>query len=157
MWQIAGSTVVVYCTREDLANRLSSMGLITVADDDADGVVSESEQQASLDQAIAAAAAEIDAALAPHVPIPLTEANEWLKHRAIDLAAEHLAERKGAAVPTSLRDAATRSRNWLESVRTGQLRVPRLAYPADEQSSQVRQLGLPRVVNPVPHSQGDDC
>lgn len=139
-----------YCSRDDLTNRLSGTGLLFVADDDADDAVSEAEQAATLDQAISAAAAELDAALTPHVLLPLVESNEWLRHRAIDLAAEHLAERKGAAVPESLKTAAMRSREWLEKVRSGDLRVPGLTYPTDAHAREVRQLGLPRVSNPRP-------
>lgn len=144
-----------YCSREDLVNRLSGTGLLFVADDDADETASEAEKQATLDQAIAAAAVELDAALTPHVPLPLTTENEWLRRRAIDLAVEHLAERKGAAVPESLAKAAQRSRQWLEMVRQGELRVPGLAYPTDALEGAVRRLGLPRIANPQIEGDGE--
>lgn len=139
----------MYCERTDLRERLSETGLVYVADDDGDDEVSSAELAASLDRAIAAAGTEIDAALTPHVALPLTTIPAWLRQRAIDLAAEHLAERKGGAVPESLMKAAERSRQWLDAVRLGELRVPGLAYPLDTFAHEVRKHGLPRVANPA--------
>lgn len=133
-----------YCTRDDLISRLSVNGLLQVADDDEDGV----SDLAILDVAILSAAAEIDAALHPYIPLPFNGTNEWLRRRAVDLAVENLSERRGGDVPSSLARSAERSRQWLEQVRLGELRVPGLDYPSDRLPDEVRQAGLPRVANP---------
>lgn len=146
---------MAYCDPEDVIDRLSGTGLVYVADDDADDVASQAEQSASLDHALAAAGAEIDAALAPHVALPLAASNPWLRQRAVDLAVEHLVERKGSGVPASLAAAAARSRIWLEAVRAGKLRVPGLAYPGDSFARERGALGLPRVANPMRRPAGE--
>ena len=139
---------MAYCTRQDLIDRLSETGLLFVTDDDADEAASERERTASLDRAIVAAGVEIDAALLPHSDVPVTASNDWLTQRAIDLAIEHIAERKGSIVPASLAEAARRSRTWLDQVHRAQLRVPGLVYPADRFPDAVRRAGLPRLCNP---------
>jgi phage gp36-like protein len=139
-----------YCERRHLIERLSETGLLAVADDGGDDAAQSQELSASLDRAIAAASAEIDAAIAPWTTLPFAGASEWLRQRAIDLAAEHLAERKGAHVPASFQSAAARSRTWLEQVRLGEFRAPGLIYPADAFPIEQRRTGLPRVVNPEP-------
>jgi phage gp36-like protein len=136
-----------YCERRDLIERLSETGLLTVLDD-ADEAAQSFEASTNLDCAIAAASAEIDAAIAPWTALPFNGSSEWLRQRAIDLAAEHLAERKGAHVPASFVAAAARSRIWLDQVRLGEFRAPGLVYPADAFSPDERRTGLPRVVNP---------
>lgn len=136
-----------YCTRQDLVDRLSAVGLAYLADDDDDGEVSGSEEERLLDAVIAAADAEIDLALWPHVDLPI-ESNDWVRDRAVDLASERLAERKGHAVPAGLWTAAARSRRWLDAVRRGEFRVPGLVYTVDGDEEGKRTLGRPRVVNP---------
>lgn len=140
----------MYCQRKDLIDRLGETGVLFVSDDNADGVASVAEMTASLDAAIVAAAVEIDACLAPHLLLPLEIDNAWLRHRAIDLAVEHLAQRKGGSVPDSLIVAATRTRKWLDLVRGGELRVPGLEYPSDRFLDERRSAGLPRLCNPLP-------
>lgn len=138
-----------YCSRTDLKNRLSEVGVAFVADDDADSESSNAELVASSDKAISAADAEIDTALTPHgFTLPLTVSNTWLNQRAIDIGAEHMAERGGGGVPASLAAAAKRSRDWLDDVRKGDLRVPYLTYPADGNQEERRRLGVPRSANP---------
>lgn len=140
----------MYCDRRDLIDRLSEAGVLYIADDDSTGGASSGELEASLDRAIAAASAEIDAALTPIARLPLDVELAWLRDRAVDLASERLAERKGGPVPTALAAAATRSRAWLEAVRAGKLRVPGLASPRDLPPGSG--AGRPRVANP-----GDGC
>lgn len=134
-----------YCTREDVVRQLSERGLAYLVDDDGDDSASGAEL-AALDAAVESAAAEIDLALLPHVWLPLTTPNAWLRDRAVDLACERLAQRKGQSVPASLAAAARRSRVWLEQVRTGQIRPPGLDYAGDADPRR-RFAGLPRVLN----------
>lgn len=138
----------MYCERRDLADRLSETGLVYVADDDASQTAGAAEWSAAVDQAIRAASSEIDAAILPHADPP-SGVNEWLRQRAIDLAAEHLAERKGGQVPASLAGAALRARELLERVRLGTLRVPGLVYRHDRERDRTRGAGAPRVGNPA--------
>lgn len=137
-----------YCTQQDLVDRLSAVGLAYLADDDDDGEVSGSDEERLLDAVISAADAEIDLALAPHVELPVAS-NDWLRDRAVDLASERLAERKGHAVPTGLWTAAARSRRWLDAARRGELRVPGLVYATDGDEEWKHAVGQPRVVNPT--------
>lgn len=137
-----------YCTRQDLIDRLGVQGLLYVADDDGDAWASEREQQMSLDPAIANADSQIDAALGAQVEVPVAQANEWLRHRAIDLALEHVLGNKGGPIPSAVALAADRSRRWLDEVRRGVFRVPGLVYPLDGEPRASRPSGLPRVGNP---------
>ncbi|QDU60004.1 hypothetical protein Pan216_08410 [Planctomycetes bacterium Pan216] len=138
-----------YCTSDDLVKRLGDAGILYVADDDADNVASSDEREAAIDEAIRAAGAEIDGSLLPHVNLPIAGTNDWLRQRAIDLASEHLAERRGSHPPASLTNAAQRSRGWLEEVRLGTRRVPGLSYPSDRFDRETRHSSLPRVGNPT--------
>lgn len=135
-----------YCTRQDLVDRLSGSGLLVTADDDQDGAASGAEG-AALDRAIESASAEINASLAPRGLIPWATGNAWLRDRAVDLAAERLAERRGGVAPASFTAAAGRSREWLDQVRRGELRVPDLVAPA--QNADLSAPGSPRVGNPI--------
>lgn len=136
-----------YCSSDDLVQRLSASGIVYLADDDGDQSASPSEQSLAIDAAIASADAEIDAALAARVTTP-APANDWLRHRAIDLAAERLAERKGLSVPESLAAAARRSRAWLEEVRQGTRAIPGLAASNLDSVGPAPGAGQPRVLNP---------
>lgn len=144
---------MAYCTADDVIDRISAAGLVYVADDDGSGSVTADEESASVSAAISSASAEIDLALAPVALLPITASNEWLRHRAVDLAAERLAERKGQSVPFSLAEAAKRTRAWLEEVRTGRRRVPGLARPSAADGRSATEA-LPRVVNPAVPEEG---
>lgn len=145
---------VGYCSRQDIENRLSRAGLLWLVDDDLDGKANETEKAAAIDVAIAQAGTEIDAALAPifdSVPLPDAGENEWLKYKALDLAVEWLANRRGKNAPDQVVKAADRARAILERVRLMQYRVPGLVYPTDQVAETDRQrLGRPRVTNPRP-------
>lgn len=139
-----------YCTRADIRARLSELGEVHVADDDGDQEVGTSEVTSAVTSAIDYATAEIDAALTPwfNSPFSITPANDWLKFRAVDIACERLAGRRGDEIPPSLALAADRSRADLEKVRTGDFRVPGLNYPADGFRTERQQMGVPRAWNP---------
>ena len=146
-------TTTQYCSRADVENRLSAAGVAYVADDNLSGTATEPELVSTSDEAIAWAGSAIDAALEPWlnvVPISQDDANRnaWLKFRAIDLALEHLAGRRGGNIPESIRSSADRVRMELEQVRRGDLRVPGLTYPVDNSDVQrVRDFGRPRICN----------
>ena len=148
------ATTTQYCVRQDIIDRLSQTGILHVSDDDAKETVGETELRRSVDPAISAAAGEIDAALIPWIEVPLSQneddLNQWLRDRAIDLASEYIAARKGGKVPESFGKAAERSREWLKEAREGKLRVPGLVYPTDAFDLQLRVMGKPRVMNPRP-------
>lgn len=146
------AATTLYCSRDDLKRWLSDAGVVVVADDDADGSANENELGA-LDRAILSAGAEIDAALVLTfnvVPLPQDDGsrNQWLKDRCIELAAEYVVSRRGSKVPKSIADRAARTREWLERVLSGEMRVPGLVYPIDQDDQIQRQMGLPRIVNP---------
>lgn len=141
-----------YASRTDLRNRLSEVGLAALIDDDLDSELSSSEHVAATDMALTAADADIDAAfgqLVRSLPLP---ANDWVTIRAIDLAAEYLASRKGRRVPESLKVRGDLARADLEKVRAGKLRPAGLVYISDAaDGSEPR--GLPLAANPtVPRS-----
>jgi phage gp36-like protein len=139
-----------YCSVQDVIDRLSETGVLYVADDDGNGSLSSDETQRAIRSSIDAADAEIDAALASRVTLPIGGGNEWLRYRSVDLSAERLAERKGQSVPTSLKEAARRSRQWLEEVRQGTQLVPGLTLFANPTSSATSSApGSPRVANPT--------
>lgn len=147
------AATTLYCSRDDLKRWLSDAGVVYVADDGADGAADETELGA-LDRAILSAGAEIDAALTPFfntLPLPQDDAtrNQWLKDRCLTLATEYVCRRRGAKVPRAVLEAAERAREWLETVMAGDMRVPGLVYPLDQDDEAQRKMGLPRVVNPV--------
>jgi hypothetical protein len=146
---------VAYCTAQNLIDYLSDAGVAYLTDDDGDGMVSPAEQTAAIDAAIAKAGADIDGALCMWFDaVPVTQENEWLRYRALALAAEYVCGRKGGAVPAAITEQAERARFDLGltaefgGVRTGQLRVPGLTYPVDSEPEALRRFGLPRVGNP---------
>jgi len=139
-----------YCSRQDIIDRLSAGGVIYVTDDEGDDGDPSPDELAFIDQAIAACDAEVDAALLPFVSLPIGTTNEWLRHRAVDLAVERVIERKGQSVPTSLMEAAKRTRQWLDLVRKGEMRVPGLAYSSDSDTVAEVSAGWPRIINPKP-------
>lgn len=141
-----------YCTADDLYARLGEGGVLFAADDDGDGACSPGESGRSLAMAIAAADSEIDAALASRLPLPIDMPNEWLRHRAVDLACEYLMQRRGGDTPKSVADAASRSRAWLEEIRVGKLVPPGVMFRG-ELASRERSRGLPRLSNPLPSSE----
>lgn len=143
-----------YCSLQDVIDRLSATGLIYVADDDGDGTVSGPETTAAIVASILAADAEIDAALVGRTTLPISSPGDWLRHRGIDLAAERLAERKGHGVPISLAEAARRSREWLEEVRTGKRLVPGVTFAVSRTADGTSPPGFPRVVNPSLSAEG---
>ena len=138
-----------YCTQAQIQARISLAGVEYVADDDGDGVAGTTEKTNSLGTAITAADVEIDEALTPHgFSLPLSASDSWLTVQAINLAAEHACERSGGGVPASLAAAAQRSRDKLNQVRLGEIRVPGLTYPLDGYQEERRRLGVPRAANP---------
>jgi len=140
---------MAYCTRADIRKRLSDLGEAHVADDDGDGEVGANEAANATTEAIAYATAEIDAALTPFFNSPFSiPENDWLKFRAVDLACRRLAGRRGDRIPESLELANAEAKADLERVRTGELRVPGLAYPADGFREERQVMGTPRACNP---------
>lgn len=138
---------MTYCTTDDLYARLGERGILFAADDDADGACSAGESSRAITASISAASNEIDAALAAHWTLPLAESCEWLLHRAVDLACEYLLQRRGAEVPRSIAEGASRTREWLEKVHAGSLVPPGLATALSQRDSSPSR-GLPRLSNP---------
>lgn len=143
------ATTTAYCLSADLTDLLSSAGLLQTSDDDASGSLSAGES-AYTTRAIAAAGAEIDAALTPWlVTVPPSQSdaalNEWLRQRATYLAAEWLCSRKGQKIPAVIGTRCEMYRADLERVRKGELRVPGLTYPADSYPDEQRKIGKPLV------------
>jgi len=140
----------MYCTEQNIIDRLSLAGLMYLLDDDAD----ESYESADSDivaEAINDASDEIDVYVARWFENPRTtlSGNSWLKGRCVDIACERLCERKGQNVPASLLSAVGRTREWLAAVATGDLRIPQAVYPTDGTNIEdLREFGLPRVSNP---------
>lgn len=144
--------MTTYCLTQDVIDRLSLVGCLYCCDDDNDGVLSPDEE-ALIDDAISACSAEIDGSLTPvieSVPIQQTAANlnRWLRDRCVDLTCERLVGRKGRKVIAAVKDAATRSREWLKSVADKEMRVPGLAYPGDGFSNERMMIGRPVVGRP---------
>jgi phage gp36-like protein len=139
---------VPYCSVQDVIDRLSASGVIYLADDNGDGSISNAEMLVAVQSSIDAASSEIDAALIDRISLPIAEPNEWFRHRGIDLAAERLAERKGQGVPTSLVEAARRSRDWLEEIRTGERAIPGVSPLPSAVGPTSTVAGWPRVANP---------
>lgn len=135
-----------YCVARDVIDRLGETGLLYAADDDGDETTGASELTSAMGSALASADAEIDAALAPRASLPIEGRHDWLRDRAVDLAAERLASRKGGAIPASLADAAERTRRWLEEIRLGRRRVPGLPF-SDDRLEPI-DVGRPRLANP---------
>ncbi|MBY0587104.1 DUF1320 domain-containing protein [bacterium] len=137
---------MTYCSVQDVVDRLSETGVLYAADD-VNGSLSSDESNRAIVSSVEAAQAEIDAALASRVSLPIVGTNEWLRYRAVDLAAERLAERKGQNVPTSLQEAARRSRQWLQEVRLGTQLVPGLSLNGPVGDAPTAP-GSPRLANP---------
>lgn len=135
-----------YCSVDDLTARVSRDGKVWAGDvDDADGDVDTVEDiyhEAAIDYANGLA----DEALTPHVDISPRPANDWIRDRVIDIAAARFFSLGGRAVPAPFKEAADESKDKLEQVREGLVKVPGLDYTQTLSSG--RRSGLPiRVVN----------
>jgi len=140
----------MYCAENDIIDRLSLTGLMYLLNDDDDSSY-ESPDSALVEGAISDASDEIDVYVARWFDNPRLNLfnNSWLKGRCVDIACERLCERKGQNVPTSLLNAVGRTREWLQAVAVGELRIPQAVYPTDATNIEDRrEFGLPRVSNP---------
>lgn len=140
-----------YCTYAQVSDRLSLVGLLYVIDDDDDNAADASEQDV-VTEAIEDASSEIDSALCYWFELPISAsnaANDWLKFNAINLTVERLCERKGMTPPVGFQQAAQRTREDLDKVRAGSIRIPNMTYPIDQTDIvERRKMGLPTYVNP---------
>lgn len=139
-------------TEAALLARLSQGGLIACADDNGDGVVSESERVAAIEPAKAYATAEINAALrAAGFTTPITQddasLDEWLQNVWIDLALHRLWTRRGVTCPETTLVAFEAARKNVEAIATRRKRVPTFVYPGDTYLPETRAIGRPTVAN----------
>src|SRR5574340_694969 len=88
-----------YCTQEDLVKLLpeAEMAQLTAETGGA-------PDAAVVSEAIAKAAAEIDAYLAVRYVLPLTEVPAQVKHLAVDMAIYHLYSRRGVESPMRMKN-----------------------------------------------------
>lgn len=137
-----------YCSETDVQLRLTEAGVKNLVDRNRDGVVSPAEAANAIATAVTWAGTEIDAALTELMPVATARgsSNDWLRQRAIDLAAFRACSLGGRSVPDSLQSDSERSLVLLEEVRTGARMIPGLTYqlPYDSPASTMR---APRVVN----------
>jgi len=113
-----------YTTRANLERRMGSLERLDVLLSDEQGV----EIEGRLDGAIADAEAEIDEALAPFYPFPLTGTVPATVARwTADLALAALAEDRPAGGGGNLARRAERARAEIQEVRSGTRTIPGLA------------------------------
>jgi len=139
-----------YCTFTDVENRLTSQGVLYVADRDNTGTASGEEQTKYITPSIQYAGNLIDGYLAKQfgMNLPRDGANQWLRDRAIDIAAAKAAEVGGGKMTESMKDSMQYSISLLVQVADGGLRVPGLAYPTPANAPWITRT--PHVVNPQP-------
>lgn len=144
---------MAYCTNADVTNRLSSIGILYLVDDDNDGVLDVSED-AYVTEAISYATTEIAESLAPWFDDPFAvTTNAWITDRCVDLACERICGRKGQDPPAIILQAAQAAREKLEKARSGRhapdgLRIPGLIYPGDTDTLKNQIYGKPIITTP---------
>ena len=118
-----------YCTASDMQQRLTAAGYEFAADRDFDQQVTDQEVTDNVTPAIEHAGTLIDAALYGQTTTADARAagNNWLKHRAVDIAVVRALENGGREVPPDLRTAHDAAIAMLDDVKDGAL-VPGLTY-----------------------------
>jgi len=113
----------LYCTEQDLYNRLSSEGVLSLLDDDNDGQVDQLEQSALADVLSDASETIAFYTWMKYDPGLLT-ASAWVNRRAVDLAAWILFQRRGLTPPASVQHKAEQAQKWLEDIADGPRLIP---------------------------------
>lgn len=111
---MATTLTTTYCTLDHVRNRLSSAG-VTLRLDDA---------PPNADEVLDEAAAEIDQYLLRQYTSEELATSRWVKHKAADIAALFLCERRGNPPPSSIEMKAQKAYQILEKILEGQMQVP---------------------------------
>lgn len=137
-----------YCEQSDVTKRLTEAGVKNLADRNRGGTLTQDELDNCLGCAITWAGTEIDAALCDIMPtsVPRGASNDWLKMRAIDLAACRACSMAGRTPPESLQKDSERTMKLLDEVRDRSRTVPGLLYPLPYDTNRLTMQG-PRVAN----------
>lgn len=119
-----------YCTDTDVQNRLTSYGLTYLVDrDTVDGYRGGTEVE-YIEAAVHYADSIVDTAVAPHrisIATRVTD-NDWLRDRAVDIAAYRVFSLAGRDIPEPISEAYATSMQMLERAREGDLEIPNLEY-----------------------------
>lgn len=137
-----------YLTIADLTTRLTDAGIKYVADRNRDGVVDSTESAGYLGSAVEYAGNIVDGYLAEQLTpsIARSQANAWLRDRAVDIAAWRAAGHGGRPVPKTLTDACDKALAELQGIREGK-RIPGFTYPGPANARTLTKT--PKVANVV--------
>lgn len=139
-----------YCTFTDVENRLTAQGILYVADRDNSGSASGTEETKYITPSIQYAGNLIDGYLAKQFggDLPRGDGNQWLRDRAIDIAAAQCVLVGGGKIPEDMAAAMKLSIEMLKQVASGDMRVPGLEYPSPINAKWITRT--PAIANPVP-------
>lgn len=139
-----------WATVDDLESRLTEYGLIWHVDvDTVNDVASAGELNSYAVPSLQYADSVVDAAVAKFIAsIASRPANDWLKDRAIDIAAYRVFSLGGRSVPMSIEESYKLSLDWLELAREGDLIIPGLNYQTETLDSGRKSSNLPIMSNP---------
>lgn len=137
-----------YCSFTDVENRLTAQGILYVADRDNSGTASGEEQTKYITPSIEYAGNLIDGYLAKQfgMNLPRGGGNQWLRDRAVDIAAAKAAEVGGGKVTEAMQASMSLTMTMLRQVADGDIRVPGLAYPAPVNAPWITRT--PQISNP---------
>lgn len=137
-------------TIDDLESRLTEYGIVWHVDvDTVDDSASSGELNNYAVPALQYADSVVDAAVAKFIDsINSRPSNNWLRDRAIDIAAYRVFSLGGRSVPLSIEESYKLSLQWLDLVREGDLIVPGLTYVTETLSSGRRNYNVPIMSNP---------
>lgn len=113
-----------YCTAAQVESRLKSAGYVNLADEDDDGVVSETELASNITTGLVWAGGKIDYYVLNRSPAYdpgqlRATPNPWCSQRAIDLAAWHAATNGGRDCPQSIQTAKDEAIEELKGIKDG--------------------------------------
>lgn len=133
-----------YCNSEDVRKRLSTAGYKFAADRDRSGVVSTTEIADTITPAIEYAGNLIDACVLRVGCQPAAargSGNQWLRDRAIDLAAYRVSTTGGRGIIQTLKDDADAAMSMIQRTQV----VPGLQYQYPQSAPQSARF--PRAIN----------
>lgn len=108
---------VLYCTQDDVTNRLSLDGVAYREDDSPPGLLGDILNDAS---------AMVDEYVFFMYDPAQMATSDWVRHRTADIASYLMCERRGNPVPPGIAHKYERSIEKLAKVRSGQIAIPGL-------------------------------
>jgi len=123
-----------YCTRQAIASIISTPALLSLIDDDADGVESAAEQQFVAD-AITRAAVKLNSNIGRQYVLSELSTNAWMKWANATLAAALLMKRRGNPLPESIAQDVKEIEELANEIGWGRRSLPEQAPSFDHSAA----------------------